>query len=171
VKNVFNRIPVIHVHGQLGSLDENPFRGGEVPCDVVRRACAGIKVIHELSDAGKEDAFKASREKLKEADRVILLGFGFHRLNVDRLRLKDLPWQTAVIGSAHGLTKAETTEIERSTGGMKFVNQKCLELIRETGAFYNKSSAISWAKKRRHILAAPADDLEKPNDILVGSNC
>jgi hypothetical protein len=151
VKNVMRRIPIIHLHGQLGSLQDNPFRsyGADIPKDVVNRAWQGIKVIHELVNPSKEEQFKYAREKLREAERILVLGFGYHKTNLKRLGLEELSIKTAILGTSYGFSEAETDEFEQRIRGMKFYPTKILEFLRETGALFKASKALTEASIHR----------------------
>ena len=111
-------IPIIHVHGKLGSLpweenvrketagSSNPPKKS-VPFDSfhnpdltshedyewyrkiwIKLARDNIKIIHESSDEGTE--FDQARQLLAGAERIYFLGFGYHETNLRRLRINDL---------------------------------------------------------------------------------
>lgn len=111
-------IPIIHVHGKLGSLpwEENvreetvgssnltkksvPFDSFQNP-DLtshedyewyrkiwIKLARDNIKIIHENSDESVE--FYQARKMLKGAERIYFLGFGYHETNLRRLGINDL---------------------------------------------------------------------------------
>jgi hypothetical protein len=88
----------IHLHGSLGLLPEfappgQPFvtsvpYGGDVP-DITPRNCEdaarAIRIIHEAQP--QDEAFVRARTALSTADRILFLGFGYARQNVERLQL------------------------------------------------------------------------------------
>ncbi len=106
------RIPIIHVHGQLGQLPWKPQSIPVVQYDVieytqsqfrntpgfdkaagrtselralallVEKAAKHIKIIHESDVA---DAFGEAHDLLRNAKRIYFLGFGFNMTNVLRL--------------------------------------------------------------------------------------
>jgi len=85
----------IHLHGQLGFLpgfSEDAGKvvgfgglpGGITAVDCIRAAQA-IKILHEANPS--DDAFARAQSAIAAAERVIFLGFGYARKNVERLRL------------------------------------------------------------------------------------
>jgi hypothetical protein len=77
----------IHLHGQLGSLKQVPFGGGdEGPTDSDFATAAGaIKIVHEPTP--NDEGFMRARDAIGSAERVIFLGFGYARSNIERLQL------------------------------------------------------------------------------------
>ncbi len=93
-------IPVIHVHGQLGRLPwQEPNISGfehlkdllgreyepQPAPELVRQCSEGIKLIAETN--GDTFEYRWAKDKLKEADRVHFLGFGYHEENLKRLKI------------------------------------------------------------------------------------
>jgi hypothetical protein len=82
-------LQIIHVHGQLGHLpwqSEAGFAyGGGLTVEKLKTAVAGMKIIHEAD--GNAGDFKRAREFLVTARYAFFFGFGFHRLNTERLGL------------------------------------------------------------------------------------
>jgi hypothetical protein len=82
------RISIIHLHGTLGDrlTGDGVQRGYDptVTLDNVQAAVQRIKIVHEAKP-GQE--FDRALNCLSLADEVIFLGFGFHRVNIERLRL------------------------------------------------------------------------------------
>jgi hypothetical protein len=90
------KIPIIHLYGSLGDrlTWEGPARGygPELKENWVTEAAKGIKIVHEVKPTGGD--FENALKLLKSAVEVIFLGFGFHPINVQRLRLKEAAqWQ------------------------------------------------------------------------------
>jgi hypothetical protein len=89
------KIPVIHVHGQLGWLPWQDAGGNEYIeygasyCEPrnLQRAANGIKIISEITDADGSPEFQQARECIRSADHIYFLGFGFHHENVSRLKV------------------------------------------------------------------------------------
>jgi hypothetical protein len=90
---IVERIPVLHVYGSLGSLPWQSASDGiaygasgpNMTREEVERAGKNIKVLHEGAGDEVQRNFETAQEWLKWADRVLFLGFGFHRDNVQRL--------------------------------------------------------------------------------------
>lgn len=124
------RIPIIHLHGQLGSLTV-PGAGGR-PYEPkpsqsnIELAMKGIRIV---SDPANVSEFSAAHKALAEAEKVIFLGFGFLYENIDRLRLSNLRNNnTRYFGSAKGKTPSEVALAESffpRPAGMKIVALDC----------------------------------------------
>lgn len=86
VRQKLATIPIVHVYGSLGSLDEGaqdyvPY-GAEDP-RFVRIAARHIQVMNERRDSS--DSFDLARRLISDCDALCFLGFAFDQLNVERL--------------------------------------------------------------------------------------
>jgi hypothetical protein len=95
----------IHVHGCLGLLPELAEQGqpsvpygGDVP-NITARNCTdagrAIRIIHEAKP--QDEAFIRARDALSSAERIVFLGFGYARQNVERLQLHTCASKEATI--------------------------------------------------------------------------
>lgn len=101
-------IPIIHVHGQLGYL---PWQG--TPClnygtastvENVITAANGIKIIHEDIDDSPE--FQKACQLLEDAEKILILGLGYHEINLKRLKIHKLGLRSKdLFGTAKGLSR------------------------------------------------------------------
>lgn len=112
VKLLQATIPIIHVYGQLG---KHPYlgEGGRpyeptVSRETVEHCATEIRILHE---GEKAETFSKAHALLKEATTVCFLGFGYHRTNLERLRLPRIPEKSEIFGSAFDLRKAENTAV------------------------------------------------------------
>ena len=85
-------IPIIHVYGALGTSltpDDSDRRGyqSELRGDWVSESAKRIKIVHEAKPGGE---FEQAFGLLCEAEEILFLGFGFHEVNVKRLRLQEV---------------------------------------------------------------------------------
>jgi len=110
------KVGPIHLHGQLGGLPdlgcdparEVPFGGrpGNPSDDEILKAASEMKIIHEA--VPDDDAFVEARKALKNAVRVIFLGFSYAPRNVERLLIREcLSEQTSVYLCATGFTEEQ----------------------------------------------------------------
>jgi len=87
-----NKIPIIHVHGKLGSLWRQEKNGRiyepGINYDHVESISEQIKVISEKIDTSEE--FDRAQEIISAASKIYFLGFGYDNRNLQRLRIKDL---------------------------------------------------------------------------------
>jgi len=138
-------IPIIHVHGDLGPLPFQTWRGDDRrdykydPENVdVARAASGIKIIHG-ADANSPEFIKA-RAELECAERIYFLRFGYHPTNMERL----------------GFTK-----------GAEFLPQSHRPTIRGTG--YGLTDANRFILSKRHPNLTLGDKNHRITDFL--DNC
>ena len=114
VIGVLERITIVHVHGKLGPLPwqadrARPYAPTRAPDDVLL-AAEGIRIISELAE--ERAAFDPAKSLIEASERIIFLGFGFHRANFDRLRLELDGRPRQYFASAYGLTDLERGIIE-----------------------------------------------------------
>ena len=77
-------VPVVHVHGEVGSVEMFGTHIRPLPRDVVRKAAADIRVVHDPT-ATDDPRFKQARELISKVRRVAFVGFGYHPRNLARL--------------------------------------------------------------------------------------
>lgn len=109
-----NSIPIIHVHGQLGFLEwqnqpedlVTPTReyDPKITPHTVKIAAKGIQIVHESHPSTRE--FQLARTALEKAERIFFLGFGYNRVNMQRLNIGQGNTQY-MCGSRFGRTDAE----------------------------------------------------------------
>jgi hypothetical protein len=114
------KIPIVHVYGQLG---EHPYpkEGSQQyrPDQVqhfryVETAADGIKLYHEEAD----EASARARELLTGAQRICFLGFSYNQFNVARLKLhQPFDLRTLVMGTARGLEGEEVSDARNRVAG------------------------------------------------------
>jgi hypothetical protein len=119
--NNWSRLQVMHVYGSVGDFDfanpANPPRpySTEINPRTLGAAAGGITIIPEGRD--EASVFKTARKWFDWAQHVYILGFGFDRLNCERLGFwsvleadrpinKKLP---AIVATVVGLTPVEVT--------------------------------------------------------------
>lgn len=125
---------IVHPYGTLGRFDYGtqkagyhsgagePVAFGDFSMYAVRAAGSGIHIIPEYKE--KEDAFDRARGLMQESERLVFLGFGYEKTNMDRLGVEK--WcerqmnpttpslrHAHALGSAYGLEHAEVATIRR----------------------------------------------------------
>jgi hypothetical protein len=113
VEEAMKGIPIIHLHGQLGNLAEHPYVGPPERTsgvdlnyiEALARASKGIKIIHEIDDADHDTDYQKARVAIRSAKRVVILGFGFGKENLKRLRLGEATGEMFATG--YGMTLLE----------------------------------------------------------------
>lgn len=117
----FNNIKIHHPHGNIRGFSwENPdwdnFDRLEMGYDEIKKN--GEKHL-KLTDEGWNPAVYWLKGLIPEAQRVIFLGFGFHKSNIDKLQFN---WpggdeNRTFESTAKGITSVEETVFKRNLGG------------------------------------------------------
>lgn len=125
-------LEVVHIHGSIGALKTEDRREGrlfEPDFDDLRDVSSGIRVI---SDGANDEILRKAVGILKEAKRVFCLGFGYHKVNVERLFSDPLPENTAIHGTCLGASPAEQRAIRarfpRRYKGVDYPEKKYIAL-------------------------------------------
>ncbi|MEN6575065.1 MAG: hypothetical protein ABFD90_01890 [Phycisphaerales bacterium] len=114
------RFQFLHIYGSLGPL---PWQSatGAVPYPSrgygpILTAAKNIRVLHQGKDDIVQQNFTIAQEWLKWADRILFLGFGFHKDNVGRLALDSVlkPQQT-ISGTCRDLDRTSKNRVEYCT--------------------------------------------------------
>ena len=142
VRRLWEQKPrIIHLHGILGAFDpiDNtgrayfPAVSHDGPSDELRIAAEGIKIIHEV-EADTEE-FDAAELALRNAQRIIFLGFGFDKRNVQRLRVFEQKLEDVdIFGTGQGLTNEDHGRIQAEvfdghTNGRAFTSTDIRDLL------------------------------------------
>lgn len=151
------RIPIIHVHGQLGYLpwqtqlpgfDEDlvvPYGGiaGVAPDETaarVMRAAECVRIICE-PDVERDERLASSRKHLQRAELVLFLGFGYHATNMRRLGFEgERVEHRQVCGTCLGMENPQRRRIHNmygvdvhDTSDIYLERASILEYLRKTG--------------------------------------
>jgi hypothetical protein len=127
-------VPIVHLHGTPEELEFGGF--SHLRSGIVSVAGHGIRVVHDALADG-DPAFETAFSYLRNAERVVLLGFGYHPVNISRLRLASmLPSESCkLVGGAFGLGAAEMelakSRIGRSSCTIEGPFWKCMEFLRQ----------------------------------------
>jgi hypothetical protein len=81
------QLPIIHVHGMLGSYPKIPYEEKIEDNDLLKLS-KEIKIIHELTkikNGFANEEFKLANEYLTKSDKIVFMGFGLHKENIERL--------------------------------------------------------------------------------------
>lgn len=120
-KDAMQCLRFIHLHGQLGDLNENSYiaygTGSYSDKYVValRRAMKGIKIIHEVDNATNDAGYSKAKQAIHEAKRIVILGFGFGRENLERLNLKESK-ASPIYATAYGMSESECNQVDKIVG-------------------------------------------------------
>ena len=157
VAESFLSIPIIHVHGSLGSLpwqgtNGKPYVTINIPKNPIEAAkliVPASKRILIVSEEDKStDEFNRAFDCLKSAERIYFLGFGYHTPNLKKLKLRELNYldshvssekfnrpaerRLPIRGSALGFRAAQRDAIVRDWGiGLPSSSYNDLEFLKE----------------------------------------
>ncbi len=91
---ILENMPIVHIYGQLDYLpwqrsEGRPY-GRHITIGQLREYRKNINIIFEnMSDTISKN-FQKATNLLEEAERIYILGFGFHPINMDRLKLNEM---------------------------------------------------------------------------------
>lgn len=108
-------IPIVHVHGMLGSYPEMPYKTTRSTGEIEKGA-AGISMVHDAHLDSAEE-FKSANKLIEEAREVIFLGFGYDTRNLKRLGILNRDSLPVVRGTALGLESAQAGEVKKLFNG------------------------------------------------------
>src|SRR5262249_3371720 len=135
---MLKRFPLLHVHGQLGTLGYSPGNATVRPyCPAsdapTIEACA--RQLRIVYDGALQEALDTAHEWLLEAEVVCFLGFGCHELNLERLDVRrTLRGKRRVWGTRCGLGAGFVTKTSRIFEAINWVQQQwtIVDLLNET---------------------------------------
>lgn len=115
------KIPIVHVHGQIGFLpyqENSQTRQYTMSHDpsIVKESSSLIKIISE-KELINNRVFECAHELILQAEKIYFLGFGYHYVNLKRLKISSLQGHNQeILGTSYGLTSKEKEEIEIASG-------------------------------------------------------
>jgi hypothetical protein len=132
--SVLASIPIVHLHGRLGYLPWENAAGrdfnNKIDEEGLLKGIDQIKIIHEDITDDRDADFEKAKQLLALAEHVYFMGFGFNRLNVERLEISKLD-QNKSIATSVGITGQERRLISRLTNGkVEFIDADCISLCR-----------------------------------------
>ncbi len=133
---IISKIPIIHLHGQLGYL---PWQGQKdirpydttVDRSALLACVSDVKVVNRNTNINSAE-FEAAKKLLAEAVRIYFMGVGFNNENLSRLGVMDFPANKAVSATGVGLTSREHGDLNARLGGKVHIaqNSNCIDLLR-----------------------------------------
>ncbi len=153
---ILSAVEIIHIHGDLGPLRNtsmDPLRVENInvnhDLDVILEKSKGLRIIHE--DQNREH-IKILRSHIDNADKVYVMGFGFHPENTSLLFdnydviLKEVEFYC----TAYGALPSEVKMFKAFTHGRipleSFVDCSCSNLLRYSQLFSFKEDYSIYSK-------------------------
>lgn len=113
-RELLARLPVHRPYGSVGRL---PWQAGDAPA--VEFGCPEPQLVADVSSSlrtfteqvSDESALHAMRAAVSSADRIVFLGFGFHRQNVE-LIASPVQSHSEILGTAMGVSRSDLSVID-----------------------------------------------------------
>ncbi len=111
VAEKLKKIPIVHLYGKLGMLPWETAKPDEYTREynskilphLLRRSTKSLKIIYDKLELDNAE-FKQARQLLSAARRIYFLGFGYHKDNLERLKIKSY-FTYSQIGSTDTFSK------------------------------------------------------------------
>lgn len=114
VKEIISRIPIIHIYGQLDPLpwqdSQGRAYGSSITLGQLKKYKENISIIFEKITEKINANFQQAVDLLKEAERIYVLGFGFHPINMERLKLNEIK-EKNIIATSHGIDSEQLRSV------------------------------------------------------------
>jgi hypothetical protein len=128
VADLLRTFSIIHVHGNMGYVPWQGKDGGQTrdytetarTARDIEIAANGIKIISESLDSS--DEFEQAKKLMAIADRIVILGFGYHPVNMKRLNVP-LDKAQRVYGTCFGMTAAQRNQLNAQHRSMIVLGQ------------------------------------------------
>jgi hypothetical protein len=126
VREVMPSLPILRPYGKAGSL---PWQGGDRSVefghsDACAVGAAADKILTFTEQVQDAALLEQIQNALESAERVIFLGFGFHRQNLQVLDCSALP-HVEVLATSYGVSKSDSASIQTEV-------EHCLDLSNYT---------------------------------------
>jgi hypothetical protein len=146
VAEIILTIPIIHVYGKTGYLGWEKEEGSsdiryfgktdKLLFDDVNKISHMIQLIYD--ERKNNDQISLAKRLIKEADRVLFLGFGYDELNLSILGFPQDHEAKRIIGTAYRSTENEREHIRQLISGgdgnryneISIVDEDCLMILR-----------------------------------------
>lgn len=113
-KEIISQIPIVHIYGQLDPLPWQDSRGraygSPITLGQLKRYTENMSIIFENMTEKINSNFQKAIDLLKQAERVYILGFGFHPINMDRLKLNEIK-EKRIIATSYGIDSEQMRSI------------------------------------------------------------
>ncbi len=137
-------IPVIHVYSELGLPRFLSKEGRDyaitVTTEDIRKCIEGIKIMPEAEET--HSGFNQVHQILSEAKKLIIIGFSFHSLSVQRLKLAEL-YKGKVIGTVMGMELGEISRVQKTLHQFSITDTELYQL-----------DALNFLRKTDYFLAS-----------------
>lgn len=125
----------IHVYGTLGGrpyIDSSAREYGNIEDpSLLLQAAKSIKIIDRKDDPELLSQFELAKKVLAQAERILILGFGYEEKNVERLALREsVGRRVQVLGTAWEMPPTRLAAVEQGIG-LRLEKVTCLGMFDE----------------------------------------
>lgn len=111
------KIPIVHLYGKLGLLPWEAKKKEEYSREydskilphLLRKSAKSLKIIYDKLELDNQE-FKQARQLLISARKIYFLGFGFHKENLERLKIKTLGQSSSLTSTTSTYTSSKIIE-------------------------------------------------------------
>jgi len=140
-----NAIPIIHLHGSLGPLpwqvkagEPNRPYDYQISRENFEVSRTHIKIIHEDVHDGRDADFARAKQFLTDAQQIFFLGFGYNRINLERLGVGNLDKTVqTILGTCVGLGGADRAQVFKDSLSR-------IDLITDVDCYGMISERLQW---------------------------
>ncbi len=108
---ILKSVPILHAYGSLGPLALPGSSGIEIGSNDPWAIIRGAQEIRTFTEEFVSEQRELINFELFHADRIVFLGFGFHRRNLDLILPASLANGAHAIATGVGLRSGQTTEV------------------------------------------------------------
>lgn len=148
-----SQMKIIHMYGSLGGLPELCAGGRAYGESGAAATLAAAKEIHLIRGSETPASFVDARNLMKNAERIIVLGFGFEKQNLARLGLMDFAKAAQVFATLYKVFPVDEMRIKTTHPGF----DKHAELSYEVQPYIDwfKGDALKFMEK--HGIKDPGE--------------
>ncbi len=113
-------LSIVHAHGSLGPYPKIPYGSSRSPdskqfLSAAKKAADKIKIVSDNLDESED--FMHAQQKIKEAENVVIIGFGYDPRTLELLFKDTDPSKKTVCGTACGLDESDREQVTEFFSG------------------------------------------------------
>ena len=151
VRNIISQIPIVHIYGQLDPLPwQNPdgrSYNRHITLGQLKRYRENISIVFEKITETTNSNFQKAVALLEQADRVYILGFGFHADNFSRLKLAELTLRKKIMATSYGLGPQVADSIAQAYRGIRIYQPSTIKTDYSNGLCLHPMKVYDFVKE------------------------
>lgn len=166
VREVMPNLPIFRPYGKAGSLpwektDQSVGFGHCRAADVENAAQQILTFTEQVQDA---NLVAGIRESIQSADRIVFLGFGYHRQNLELLR-SAAPKHVEIRGTSFGISKSDTRTVSEELTALFGLEEYMVFRDHEYAQLHALECAEFISEIWRTLTGAPGVDPTMDMDV------